>query len=618
MLGVDVRVQDEVRELLAPDGYYLRAAGGGSAGVEVFMEEPFDLVLIDLVSEGRGGLETIATLLRFNPELELLAFCNRDGHHAVEALKQGAAGYLCLPLNHDELLLRVNRILFRITQRGERARLTAENVELQSVLVSYRKSLALIGIRDLDRLGDLFLDTLMELLLAEGAVLWLASDNGELLMRCRRGLAQPADGERRILPDEAGRKLLLSGEPTLLRQGGAMAVPLRRDNEILGLARIEMPSSRAHFERGDIVTAAAVADFASAAIDNALEQQRHEQDMLRAPRGEAYNMVFFRDHLDKELYKALRYSRQLSLIKLVIENIGELTSRFHDRQVDEALKRLTGIVTTVLRDADILARDIPGHYYMLLPETDLWGALMAQKRIRKALRGALVISDLKKNVPIRLTMRAAACPVDGGTFAELDDKVNRRLAGLRDSLLIRGGFDETPFWSIIEELFGTPDDLVSVSPLKVGPRLARFEGGIGGSYLRLTSAQVDAIQLAIARDACDARHSRRIVYCGCDDFAAPMQLLAAAARGEGEAPPIFLLGGRERLTSEQPHLVPIHIDDGHFARYGFLLHLGEDRAYALFFRREEQGWLAFHSSDFYFVEQLMAKLQEEYQLQAQI
>lgn len=618
LVGTDAGVEGSIRALLEPEGYYLRTARGGESAVEVFMAEAFDLVLYDVTGDEHSGLETIAILLRFNPDLELLALCRREGKCAIEALKRGAAGYLFLPVDQEELLLRVNRILFRITQRSERVRLAAENVELQSVLVSYRKSLALIGVRDLDRLGDLFLDTLMELLRAEGAVLWLAAANGELLMRCRRGLAQPGEGERRILPDEAGRKLLLSGEPTLLRQGGAMAVPLRRGSEILGLARIELPSSRGFFERGDIVTAAAVADFASAAIDNALSLQRHEQDLLRSPRGEAYNMVFFRDHLDKELYKALRYGRQVSLIKLVIENIAELTSRFHDRQVDAALRQLTGMVTSVLRDADIIARDIPGHYYMLLPETDLWGALMAQKRIRKALRGTLTISDLKKNVPIQLSMRAAACPGDGGTFAELDDKVNRRLMGMRESLMVRGGFEEVSFWQVVDKIFGTPEDYLSNEPLQIGPRLTFFEGGVRGCYLRLPQPQADAILLAIARDANALHQTRSILYYGCDDFVPVLQLLGGNTLGNGNDTPIFIIGGHERTTSAKHNLVPIHIDDPNFARFGFLLYLGENRAYALLLRRDEAGWLAFHSADFYFVEQMIAKLQDEYQLQAQI
>jgi hypothetical protein len=48
------------------------------------------------------------------------------------------------------------------------------------------------------------------------------------------------------------------------------------------------------------------------------------------------------------------------------------------------------------------------------------------------------------------------------------------------------------------------------------------------------------------------------------------------------------------------------------------MYLNEDSAYAFFARRRGRELVGFHTSDFYFVENMIAKLQEQYQLQVQI
>ena len=65
-------------------------------------------------------------------------------------------------------------------------------------------------------------------------------------------------------------------------------------------------------------------------------------------------------------------------------------------------------------------------------------------------------------------------------------------------------------------------------------------------------------------------------------------------------------------------VVPIFVDDVHFQKTTFLLYLNEDYAYALFAESTAEGVKGFHTSDFYFVENMIAKLQYLYKLRSQI
>jgi GGDEF domain-containing protein len=319
-------------------------------------------------------------------------------------------------------------------------------------------------------------------------------------------------------------------------------------------------------------------------------------------------MTFFRDHLEKGLYAAKRYDRKLALLKIVIANYAELASRFHDRQVNDAGEKLVATIMTVLRDTDLICSVLPGQFYVLLPETDSWGALMAQRRIRKALRGQLLISDMKKNLPIRVQMRSATAPLDATTLPELDQLIEARLATLRSSLLLRCHLEEAGFWKIVETLLATD-----------GPQLLRKAGKASAAILPLAAEEFTVLALAVCQELLNAVPVRGVILWGSADLTAPRALLSPLVDAPEMRTALYLLGAAGPPEGlDPPGGVTIPLGDDSLRDKAFLLCLGEDYAYALLARRDGDGWHAFHSSDSYFVENMLAKLQEQYQFQAQL
>jgi GGDEF domain-containing protein len=319
-------------------------------------------------------------------------------------------------------------------------------------------------------------------------------------------------------------------------------------------------------------------------------------------------MTFFRDHLEKELYAAKRYDRKIVLLKVVIANYAELTSRFHNRQVNAAMEKMVATIMTVLRDTDLICSVLPGQYYVLLPETDSWGALMAQRRIRKALRGQLLISDLKKNLPIRVQMRSATAPIDATTLPELDRLIEARLALLRSSPLLRCHLEEAGFWKIVETLLAAN-----------GPQLLRKAGVASAAFLSLTAGEFTALALAVCQELLNAVPVRGVILWGSADLAIPRAVLSPLLGGPETKTALYLLGEAGPTEAlDLPGGVTIPLADEELGDKAFLLCLGEDYAYTLLARREGDGWHAFQTADGYFVENMLAKLQEQYQFQAQI
>ena len=606
------------RDLLGAEGYAVRTVASREEGLAALRREEFDLVITGLGTEGTGGLDVTESIRRFNPDQEIMVVTgDQEVSLAVEAMKRGVAEYLLKPLNPDEFLLVVNRLLFLQTLRVEHRKLIAENIEFHAQLAAYQRCLSFLRTHDLDRLGDLILDTLMDLLRAEGAILWLADFGGNRYrVRCRRGLARVAAGEEMVHPDEVEQRLFWSGEPALIGAGEAAWVPLVCGPEPVALVRVEAPTDRSAFNRRDLRLAALAGEFAASALHNVLRGRDLEHNSLRATRSQAYGMPFFRDHGAMELHKARRYGRDLSIIKLLVTNYAELGCRFLDRELEEGLARIMETVGASLRDADILAMAGPDEFYILLPETDYWGSLVTQKRIRKALRGKLALCDMRKSHPVEFFMRAASFPADGEALEALMTAAGARLERLQKSLYRRGSLAELPFWTVVNRLLGEVGDYgLEDSSLRVSPRLADFEAPPHSRFCRMPESRLEELMQAFTREVVESRRVRGSLYRGCSDFGQVRQSLLHLEGVEGSATSLFLLGGGRRVTWEYQRIQPIFIDDERFARFPFLLYLNEDYAYGLFARRHEGELIGFHTADFYFVENMIALLQEQYRLQ---
>jgi DNA-binding NtrC family response regulator len=138
-------VDDEAtqRELvcgfLKKQGYEVFAAPSGERALEIFRQEPVELILTDQRMPNVSGLDLIKAARGINPESHVIvmtAYGNIET--AVEAMKAGASDYLTKPLNLEELHHKIERV-------RERWRLYAENRELRAALESRHRIEGIIG-----------------------------------------------------------------------------------------------------------------------------------------------------------------------------------------------------------------------------------------------------------------------------------------------------------------------------------------------------------------------------------------------------------------------------------------------------------------------------------------
>ncbi len=132
-------VEDErkLAEVLAgalrAEHYDVAVAANGEDGFFRANAEVFDLVVLDLMLPGRGGLEILQALRQRHIETPVMILTARDGvDDRVLGLDLGADDYLVKPFALPELLARI-RALLRRGRPSEVFRLKAGDLELDLV-----------------------------------------------------------------------------------------------------------------------------------------------------------------------------------------------------------------------------------------------------------------------------------------------------------------------------------------------------------------------------------------------------------------------------------------------------------------------------------------------------
>jgi two-component system alkaline phosphatase synthesis response regulator PhoP len=103
-----------VGDRLRSEGYQVETAGDGDTGLARALENPFDLILLDVMLPGRDGFEVCRDLRARGFQVPILVLTARGQVvDRVVGLKLGADDYLVKPFEMAELLARVEALFRR-------------------------------------------------------------------------------------------------------------------------------------------------------------------------------------------------------------------------------------------------------------------------------------------------------------------------------------------------------------------------------------------------------------------------------------------------------------------------------------------------------------------------
>lgn len=100
-------------DILVEKGYRIAGeAENGEEGVRLYKELKPDLVTMDIVMPGVGGVESIRGIMKIDPEAKILVV-SALGQEALvrEAVEAGAKGFVVKPFKPEKVLEEVDNIL---------------------------------------------------------------------------------------------------------------------------------------------------------------------------------------------------------------------------------------------------------------------------------------------------------------------------------------------------------------------------------------------------------------------------------------------------------------------------------------------------------------------------
>ncbi|HVA94211.1 MAG TPA: response regulator transcription factor [Candidatus Dormibacteraeota bacterium] len=103
-----------LRDRLRKQGYSVSVARDGLSGLETAANEPFDLIILDLMMPGLSGLAVCEKLRQGGSSTPILMLtARRQTKDKVAGLKAGGDDYLTKPFQMAELLARIEALLRR-------------------------------------------------------------------------------------------------------------------------------------------------------------------------------------------------------------------------------------------------------------------------------------------------------------------------------------------------------------------------------------------------------------------------------------------------------------------------------------------------------------------------
>lgn len=110
------KVRSSMKAMLESCGFDVSVAGDGDEGLQQFRQEPFDLVISDIIMPRKDGFETVRELREMTDDVPIIVMsggsvtardeiarqATRDALELAETL--GATRTICKPFSQDDLL----------------------------------------------------------------------------------------------------------------------------------------------------------------------------------------------------------------------------------------------------------------------------------------------------------------------------------------------------------------------------------------------------------------------------------------------------------------------------------------------------------------------------------
>src|SRR5262245_48919345 len=139
-----------------------------------------------------------------------------------------------------------------------------------------------------------------------------------------------------------------------------------------------------------------------------------------------YNKRYFLETLEREISRAHRYRRELSLIMFDIDFFKKINDTYGHLAGDYVLKHLASVIKARIRREDIMARYGGEEFAIVLPEIDSFNAAQFAEKIRKLVEKTLFKFEETK-IPVTISVGVTSIVAEMHDPAEFIKKADEKL-----------------------------------------------------------------------------------------------------------------------------------------------------------------------------------------------
>ena len=370
---------------------------------------------IDLVMDVTGNREVAEALKQLNASIEVM------GGHSAKFLWQ--------------------LIEARMKGREEVERLLFEYQTL------YDLGLKLTASENLDRLYRMIVDYAAHLIRTPaGSLAVFDEKRGEMSLGAVKGFSKNFTTKARWKLRQGGltSRILNQEEPfviadvsrfpkfdnpIMLREGirSLIASPLKAEGRIMGILYVDDFKPRPFTPR-EISLVSLLSTLAAMAIEKTRLLESTRLLSITDELTGLYNHRHFRQQLNNEVSRTLRYGRHVSLMMIDIDHFKHYNDAHGHLKGNEVLKELGLILKEMSREVDIVARYGGEEFTIVLPETDRGKARPLAERLRKKIEAyPFEKQHTQPHKNLTVSIGLASCPQDASSSFELLEEADRAL-----------------------------------------------------------------------------------------------------------------------------------------------------------------------------------------------